>query len=101
MAITLPVLWALYHVGKGGLGGLKEHWTRLLALAGLSLVYVGILWTNGFLPGSLEQSPRPVGEQIWTQIKGLFFYLKLVLMPVSINENTSSKQGQIRVMLLF
>jgi tetratricopeptide (TPR) repeat protein len=51
----------------------------------LGFVYLGVIQVNGFLSRSLAQEVRPYEEQIWTQIKALVYYAKLLFMPVGLS----------------
>ena len=60
---------------------LKPH----LPFWGVSAAYMALIAGNRFLGRSLEGAPRGLWEQLWTQCKGLVYYLKLALVPVGLN----------------
>ena len=48
-------------------------------------LYLSIILINGFLIKSVAASPRGISEQIFTQMKGLVYYLYLMVIPASLN----------------
>ncbi|MBT4500209.1 MAG: tetratricopeptide repeat protein [Gemmatimonadetes bacterium] len=60
-------------------------WGRHLSFWGVGVLYVGVIAWNRFLGDSLGKAPRGLGDQLWTQCKGLVYYLKLLAMPVGLN----------------
>ena len=81
IAIGLPVLLALYEL-------LFEPRSRdkklYLLLAGMALVYLS--WMAGFIrEAGLETPVRSYGEQWWSQVKAIIFYLKLLCWPVGLS----------------
>ncbi|MFH1572278.1 MAG: hypothetical protein ABIL09_30080 [Gemmatimonadota bacterium] len=78
---TLPAaLWLLDGVGRGR-GALRRH-LPYWSLAGL---YAGLLVAVGFAESSLAKSPRALDAQLWTQLKAVPYYLKLVAVPVGLS----------------
>ena len=63
----------------------KFAWGRHLSFWGLTVLYVGVIVRNRFLGDSLEKAPRGLGDQLWTECKGLVYYFKLLAMPVGLN----------------
>ena len=59
----------------------KGHWP----FWGIGAIYLGIVTVNRFLPRSLSQEVRPLAEQVFTQFKGLVYYLLLSIMPVRLS----------------
>jgi len=59
----------------------KGHWP----FWGIGAIYLGIITANRFLPRSLSQEVRPLAEQVFTQLKGLVYYLLLSIMPVRLS----------------
>ncbi len=48
----------------------------------VTVLYLGVIWMNDFLPKSLAQEVRPWVAQWATQTKGLVYYAKLLLVPI-------------------
>jgi protein O-mannosyl-transferase len=78
IAIVLPALLLIWLVVfKRNLRAEKGLWLGLVGGAGL---YVLVVWK--FLAKATLQSPvRSYGEQVWTQIKAVVFYLKMLTWP--------------------
>ena len=49
------------------------------------IVYLSILLWTRFLETSLQLSPRSLDVHIYTQLKAIVFYLKLLFVPVGLN----------------
>ena len=79
--VLLPLLMLLRTGRELSKGGWKEH----LPFWILTLIYLGVIVANGFLTGSLSQDVRPYNEQLFTQVKGLVYYVKLIFMPVGLS----------------
>ncbi|MEW6750773.1 MAG: tetratricopeptide repeat protein [Candidatus Latescibacterota bacterium] len=47
--------------------------------------YVAVIAANRFLTRSLAAAPRNLSAQVWTQLEGGVYYLKLLGMPVGLN----------------
>ena len=73
----------------------QRRWRVHIPVWALALVYLGLIKANGFLSRSMAQEVRPYTEHLWTQIKALVYYLKLVFMPVglSIEHGFTTSQG--------
>lgn len=80
--VVLAPLLALYEWLKPAA---RREWKAHLPLWALTLAYVGVLSLSGFLPRSLAQEVRPLGEQLCTQLKALVYYLQLIAMPVRLS----------------
>jgi protein O-mannosyl-transferase len=78
IVIILPALLLMWGaIFRRDLRAEKALWGGLLAIA---ICYVLVVWK--FLAKATVQSPvRPYGEQLWTQIKALVFYLKMMVWP--------------------
>ncbi|MBT4500206.1 MAG: tetratricopeptide repeat protein [Gemmatimonadetes bacterium] len=63
----------------------NRRWKGHLPFWGMGAIYLGIITVNRFLPRSLSQEVRPLSEQIFTQLKGLVYYLLLSAMPVRLS----------------
>ncbi len=62
------------------------RWWRLqIPYWAATAVYLVLIVANGFLTKSLAQDVRPYGDQLYTQIKALVYYLKLLAMPVDLS----------------
>jgi protein O-mannosyl-transferase len=82
IVITLPAVLLLHHWVR------REErfaWGHHLPFWGVGALYVGVIAWNRFLGDSLGKAPRGFGDQLWTQCKGLVYYLKLLSMPVGLN----------------
>jgi tetratricopeptide (TPR) repeat protein len=82
IVITLPLLMLCYALYD------KRGWRREAVdfgvLGGITLVYLAML--RPFLYKAAISAPvRGYDEQIWTQVKGLVFYLKLLIEPIGLN----------------
>ena len=82
VVVTLPVVLLLHDWLRGEK---RIAWGRHLPFWGLAVLYVGVIAWNRFLGDSLGKAPRGFGDQLWTQCKGLVYYLKLLAMPVGLN----------------
>ena len=81
-ALAFLPLWILCQ----GLNGFEpRNWRTLAPYAGISALYVGVISVNGFLGGALAQEVRPLATQVYTQLKALVYYTKLVAMPVDLS----------------
>jgi tetratricopeptide (TPR) repeat protein len=82
-AIALPAVLACHQLIFPG-RPLKQERRLYLVLGGLALAYV--LGTWRFLHKAALSAPvRSYGEQWWSQVKGVVFYLKLLLWPSGLN----------------
>jgi protein O-mannosyl-transferase len=82
MAIVLIPLLAMRELFQGRENrSWKGHWP----FWGIGAIYLGIITVNRFLPQSLSQEVRPLAEQVFTQFKGLVYYLLLSVMPVRLS----------------
>ena len=81
IAITLPLILLLHERWMSRSTSVR----RLVPFAALGAGYVFVISANRFLGDSLAATPRGLGEQIWTQIKALTYYLKLLVLPVPLN----------------
>ncbi len=81
IVITLPALMLCYVVYE------KRSWQRdrmdFGVLTVISLVYLMLVKTF-LLNASIGNPVRGYNEQIWTQIKALIFYLKLLVEPIGL-----------------
>ena len=60
-------------------------WKRQMPFWILTGAYLALIVANGFLTKSLAQEVRPYGAQIYTQVKALVYYIKLLCMPVGLS----------------
>ena len=85
VAMVLPVLlyvWESSTVGGARLQAiLRRYWT----MGPIAIAYLGVVWFNGFIEGSLAKSPRGFDLQLWTQLKALVYYLLVFVTPVNLN----------------
>lgn len=82
VVVTLPLVLLLHaRWRQRGKFPVKRH----LPFWGMGAAYVALIAGNRFLGRSLEGAPRSLWEQLWTQCKGLVYYLKLALAPVGMN----------------
>ena len=72
----------------------QRRWKAHIPVWGLALAYLGLIKANGFLSRSMAQEVRPYTEHLWTQIKALVYYLKLVFMPVGLSVEHGFKTSQ-------
>lgn len=83
ITITLPFLLVVRDFCLSGarraVSRVGHYWYLWLS-AGL---YLAVIKANGFLGRSLESRPRPFMMQLWTQLKALVYYIKLMLFPVN------------------
>lgn len=85
VAITFPVLAVLGQSCREGWQRTMESWRFYAGLAVASSAYLGIIWANRFIESSVAKTPRSLDVQIWTQIKGLVYYLWILCVPVRLN----------------
>ena len=80
-SVTLPilVLWEWRRSAR------LRRWRRYWPFALLSILFVITISLDGFLPRSLAQDVRPMEVKVGTQLKALPYYLKLMVMPVSLS----------------
>lgn len=72
----------------------RRRWRAHIPVWGLALGYLGLIKGNGFLSRSMGQEVRPYMEHLWTQIKALPYYFKLVCMPVGLSVEHGFKTSQ-------
>ena len=82
VVIVLPVVLLLY---DSWIRREKPVTARHLPFASAAALYVVILFLTRFLDASLRVSPRMLDVQIYTQLKAVVFYLKLLFIPVGLN----------------
>jgi tetratricopeptide (TPR) repeat protein len=58
---------------------------RVAPYFSIAAAYLALISANRFLGASLQKAPRSLVEQVWTQIKALVYYIKMVIMPVGLN----------------
>jgi Flp pilus assembly protein TadD len=75
--VFLPVAALLYWVRPGH----RRHWQQLLPHGVTTAIYLILISAEGFLPRSLSQDVRPMATQLWTQCKGIVYYLSLAVVP--------------------
>ena len=81
VAVSLPVVVLLWQRWGARRPLDWRHW----ALFGVAAAYVALLLGLRFLAPAVAGAPRGMGQQLWTQIKALGYYVKLVVMPVGLN----------------
>ena len=82
VVVVLPlVLWLCQKWLLGERPSARTH----LPYWGVVACYLLILELTGFLQSSLAGSPRSLDVQLWTQLKALSLYAKLLTMPVGLN----------------
>ncbi len=87
IAIVLPPIMAIYYWGKNTR---MSIWRRPFPmLGGMTLAYIGILYSNNFLASSLAKAPRSLDVQLLTQVKAYIYYLWLFSMPVKLSVELS------------
>ena len=82
---TAVVLLPLMTLGELRRQPELRNWGRHLFFWLLTGVYLALIMANGFLSKSLAQDVRPYGTQIYTQLKALVYYIKLLIMPVGLS----------------
>lgn len=82
-AVVLVPLVILVEAAQGS--ELKRILRRSLPYGVLSGAYLLVIAADGFLPRSLAQEVRPFDVQLFTQVKALIFYRKLIAMPVGLS----------------
>jgi len=82
VVIVLPLILLLY---DWWIRRERPVLARHLPFAGAAALYFAILLSTRFLDASLRVSPRPLDVQIYTQLKAVVFYLKLLFVPVGLN----------------
>jgi Flp pilus assembly protein TadD len=75
--VLLPVAGLLYWARGVG----RRPWQHLLPHGVTTAVYLAMISAEGFLPRSLAQDVRPLTTQLWTQCKGIIYYLSLSIVP--------------------
>ena len=82
-AVVLLPLVVLLEATRGS--DLKRIVQHAMPYGVLTAAYVLIIAMDGFLPRSLGQDVRPLDVQLYTQMKALVFYLKLIAMPIGLS----------------
>ena len=82
VVIVLPVVLLLYDVW---IRGERPVVARHLPFWVTASIYLSILLWTRFLEASLQHSPRSLDVQLYTQLKAVLFYLKLLFIPVGLN----------------
>jgi len=82
VVVTAPVLLWLFDwwVRKR-----VRNWRIYAPYAALAAGYLLLIYQNGFLARSLAEPVRGKSAQLWTQIKAMVYYLKLVFVPHPLN----------------
>ena len=84
--ITLPAALLLYELfrssGKIDIARTLRSHSPYWAVA---LAYVVVIAATGFLGGSLSHPVRDLSTQLWTQVKALVYYGKLLALPAGLN----------------
>ncbi len=79
VAITLPVAAGVWAWSSGV--GARLHRRYFAGLLLLSGIYLATITANRFLSSSLAKAPRSFEQNLWTQLKGLVYYIWLYCMP--------------------
>ena len=66
-----------------GRAAVRQRWLYYLPYAALNVGY--ILFSRELIDRALNTPVRPLTTQVWTQIKALTYYLKLLVMPWGLN----------------
>ena len=83
MVITLPfMVWLQGTWGERQSSPSRSDHRWLWLLSGGYMAWQ--IW-NRFLPTSLSHPPRALPEQLWTQVKAMVLYTKLILVPIGLN----------------
>lgn len=89
IVVTLPAVLLLYDylvVSGQRLERLRPRLWRCHAPPwAVVAAYVVLIWSNGFLKGSLQAPVRDQGTQLLTQVKALAYYLLLLYFPMRLN----------------
>lgn len=83
IVITLPFMVWVQGVWREG--PVRAGRTNMIWLWSLSVGYMAWQMWNRFLPDSVSHAPRGLSEQLWTQVKALALYIKLIMVPVGLN----------------
>ena len=81
-ALVLPVLLALFEWTRPPQ---KRQWRWQAAYWVATALYLAVIAYNRFLTRSLGDMVRPLHVQVFTQIKALIYYLKLLVFPVGLS----------------
>jgi tetratricopeptide (TPR) repeat protein len=85
VVVVLPICCALVHAHRDSWTKVWNFRYRYVAMGLIVVLYGATIYFNSFLPTSLEKAPRSFDVQIWTQIKGLVYYLWIFVAPVRLN----------------
>lgn len=81
-ALALPILLALNEWTRPRE---KRAWRWQGAYWVAAILYVALIAYNRFLTSSVGNMVRPLHVQVYTQIKVLVYYLKLIVLPVGLS----------------
>ena len=86
---TLPVVILAFDLSQRKLKSERFVWRPFLKLHApywIALgLYLSVSWLSGFLPKSLGTPVRSGYTQVWTQLKAIAYYLKLLFVPNRLN----------------
>jgi len=84
VAITLGPMFVMLRGWGGAVTATKSKFMAG-AVVLLSIGYLAVLWSTRFLSHSAEVFPRAPTQEIWTQVKGLVYYVWLFASPIRLS----------------
>ena len=85
MAITAPIAAAACEIARSGWRQPIRRWGLYGVLSAVAVGYLWLLTHSGFLVRSAANSPRPIWENLLTQMKVHVYYLWLFASPLKLS----------------